>query len=278
MGKKILFYITITIILLLFVVPYLWMFLTSFKTIPEVMSYPPKFLPGSLNLDNFIQILEGSIIPRSLLNSLIVATVGASLNVIFGSLAAFAFARLEFPGRDILFKIVLGTMMIPAGLLVVPLFSMMKNVPFFGPDGLLDTYPALILPGAVTGFGIFLIRQYLYSIPKELDEQARIDGCNKFQIYFKIILPLCKPAIVLVFIFSFLNHWNEYLWHLTAVNSEKMFTLQIALKTFQTQYSINWPLIMAGASVAAMPMILLYFFLSDTFEKGLGGVGTGTKG
>jgi len=167
--------------------------------------------------------------------------------------------------------------MIPGGLLVVPLFSMMKNVPFAGANGWLDTYFALILPLAVSGFGIFLIRQYLFSIPKDLDEQAKIDGCNKFQIYFKIILPLCKPALVLVAIFSFLNHWNEYLWHLTAVDSQEMFTLQIALKTFQTQYSINWPIIMAGASIAATPMIILYFFLSSTFEKGLGGIGTGTK-
>lgn len=277
MRKKVGLYTLLTIILLGFVTPYLWMLLTAFKTLPEVMSWPPKFLPESFAFDNFIQIFDGTIIPRALLNSFIVATAGSVINVVFASLAAFAFARLEFPGRDLLFKIVLGTMMIPGGLLVVPLFSMMKNAPVGGPDGLLNTYYALILPMAVTGFGIFLIRQYLVSIPKELDEQAKIDGCNKFQIYYRIILPLCKPALVLVLIFSFLNHWNEYLWHLTAVNTEEMFTLQIALKTFQTQYSINWPLIMAGASIAAMPMVILYFFLSDTFEKGLGGIGSGSK-
>jgi multiple sugar transport system permease protein len=150
-------------------------------------------------------------------------------------------------------------------------------MPFGGPNGWLDTYAGLIMPFAVTGFGIFYMRQYYLSIPKELDEQAKIDGCNKLQVYWKIIMPLSKPGIGLISIFTFLGQWNNYLWPLTVARSQEMYTIQIALKAFQTQYNIDWPLLMTGASLAVLPTMILYFSLQSAFEKGLGGVGTGLK-
>lgn len=275
--KKVMIYILASIVLIIFVGPYLWMFATALKTQADVMSWPPSILPAEIYWENFVHIWENSVLPRAFLNSVIVGVVGTGINLLFSSMAAFAFARLDFPGKRGLFLGVLATMMVPAGLMVVPLFAMIRNVPFTGPAGWLDSYPGLIIPTAVTGFAIFLLRQYYFSIPKDLDDQAAIDGCTKLQIYLKIILPLSKPALALVAIFSFLAHWNEYLWHLTVARSEELYTIQIALTRFQTQYNIEWSLLMAGATTAALPMIILYFTLQPLFEQGLGGIGRGMK-
>ncbi|UCZ52794.1 carbohydrate ABC transporter permease [Bacillus shivajii] len=275
--NKIIIYILATLVLIGFVGPYLWMFTTALKSQGDVMAWPPQILPSEFRWDNFIRIWEGTILPTAFMNSVIVATTATAINVFFASLAAFAFARLEFPGRNGLFLGVLATMMVPAGLMVVPLFAMIRNVPFTGPAGWLDSYAGLIIPTAVTGFAIFLLRQYFLSIPKDLDDQAAIDGCTKFQVYWKIILPLSKPALGLVAIFTFLANWNEYLWHLTVARSESMYTIQIALARFQTEHNIEWSLIMAGATTAAIPMMILYFTLQPLFDKGLGGIGSGMK-
>ncbi|MCM3718869.1 carbohydrate ABC transporter permease [Fictibacillus phosphorivorans] len=275
--KNTFIYGLLSIVLLIFLGPYIWMFMTAVKTQGDVMVWPPKIIPSEFHWENFLKIWQETNLPRAFFNSFIVSVVATAINVFLASLAAFAFARLKFPGRNKLFLMVLATMMIPSGLMVVPLFFMMKNMPFSGPNGWLDSYSALILPFAVTGFAIFLLRQNFLSVPKELDEQATIDGCNKFQIYWKIILPLNKPGLALVAIFSFLSHWNEYLWPLTVARSQEMYTIQIALKAFQTQYNIDWPLIMAGATTAALPMIILYFVLQPLFEQGLGGMGSTGK-
>ncbi len=275
--KKLMLYILLSLVLAVFVGPYLWMFATAIKSQGEVMAWPPEIIPTEYHWENFVRIWQETILPRAFANSLFVSAAASFINVLFSSLAAYAFARLDFPGRNALFMMVMGTMMIPAGLMVVPLFTMLKNMPFGGPNGWLDTYAGLILPIAVTGFGIFLLRQNFISVPKELDDAAAIDGCNKFQIYWKIILPLNKPALGLVAIFSFLSHWNEYLWPLTVARTEDMYTIQIALKSFQTQYNVDWPLLMAGATTAALPMILMYFILQPLFEQGLGGLGRGVR-
>lgn len=275
--NKVLIYALMTFILTVFVGPYIWMFATSVKSQADVYAWPPNIIPTDIHWENFVRIWQETNLPRAFLNSVFVSTAATAINVIFSSLAAFAFARLDFPGKNKLFMVVLATMMVPASLMVIPLFSMMRNVPFAGPDGWLNSYFGLILPVSVTGFAIFLMRQYYLSIPKELDDQAAIDGCNKFQIYWKIILPLSKPVIGLVVVFSFLSHWNEYLWPLTVARSDEMYTIQIALASFQTQYNVEWPLLMAGATTAALPMILLYFMLQPLFEESLSGLGRGVK-
>lgn len=270
-------YLLLVIVLLIFVGPYIWMFATSVKSQADVMAWPPKIIPDQFHWDNFVKIWQETNLPRAFANSLIVSGAATLINLLLSSMAAFGFARLRFPGRNKLFMLVLATMMVPAGLMVIPLFMMIKNVPFTGPSGLLDTYAGIILPGAVTGFAIFLMRQNFIAVPKELDDQAAIDGCNKFRIFWQIILPLNKPVLGLVAVFSFLSHWNEYLWPLTVARSQEMYTIQIALKSFQTQYNIEWPLMMAGAATAALPMILFYFFLQNMFEQSLGGLGRGVK-
>lgn len=274
--NSVIIYVIAIAIAMMYLGPYLWMIMTSVKSQADVMAWPPKILPSSFHWKNYITVFQTTLL-RALFNSAVVAFSAMSINVFVSSLAAFGFARLKFPGKKFFFMVVMATMMIPAGLMVVPLFTMMKNMPFGGANGWLDTYQGLILPFAVTGFGIFYMRQYYLSIPMELDEQATIDGCNKFQIYWKIILPLSKPAASLVAVFTFLQRWNDYLWSLTVARSDKMYTIQIALKSFQTQYNINWPLLMTGATIAVVPTIILYFSLQSTFEKALGGVGNGLK-
>ena len=276
-AKKLLLYVLMIIVLFVFLGPYVWMFATSVKTQADVYAWPPQILPSEFHWENFVRIWQETNLPRAFFNSVFVSTAATAINVFFSSLAAFAFARLEFPGKNKLFMMVLTTMMVPASLMVVPLFSMMRNVPFAGPNGWLDSYYGLIFPVAVTGFAIFLMRQYYLTIPKDLDDQAAIDGCNKFQIYWKIILPLSKPVIGLVVVFTFLNHWNEYLWPLTVARSDEMATIQIALASFQTQYNVEWSLLMAGATTAALPMIIFYFILQPLFEESLGGLGRGVK-
>ena len=276
-AKKLLLYVLMIIVLFVFLGPYVWMFATSVKTQADVYAWPPQILPSEFHWENFVRIWQETNLPRAFFNSVFVSTAATAINVFFSSLAAFAFARLEFPGKNKLFMMVLATMMVPASLMVVPLFSMMRNVPFAGPNGWLDSYYGLIFPVAVTGFAIFLMRQYYLTIPKDLDDQAAIDGCNKFQIYWKIILPLSKPVIGLVVVFTFLNHWNEYLWPLTVARSDEMATIQIALASFQTQYNVEWSLLMAGATTAALPMIIFYFILQPLFEESLGGLGRGVK-
>ncbi|RKL65005.1 ABC transporter permease [Salipaludibacillus neizhouensis] len=270
-------YVLAIFVLMIFVGPYLWMVATALKSQGEVMAWPPTIIPTEFHFQNFVDIWQNSVLPRAFFNSVIVATIATVINVFFASLAAFAFARLEFPWKNSLFLAVLATMMIPPGLMIVPLFSLIRNIPFTGPSGWLDSYAGLIIPTAITGFAIFLLKQYFMSIPKDLDDQAAIDGCSKFQIYWRIILPLSRPALALVAIFTFLGNWNEYLWHLTVARSADMYTIQIALARFQTEHNIEWTLIMAGATTAAVPMLIMYFALQPLFEKGLGGIGTGMK-
>lgn len=269
-------YVLALTILAIYLGPYLWMFMTSVKSQADVMMWPPKIIPDQFYFKNYIDVFKTNL-PRAFINSFFVSTTAVCINVVLSSMAGFGFARLKFWGKEFLFIIALATMMVPPGLLVVPLFTMMKNMPFGGPYGWLDTYWGLIFPFAVTGFGIFMMRQFFLSIPLDLDEAAKIDGANKFKIYLRIIMPLAKPAVSLVAIFSFLTQWNNYLWPLTVARSQEMYTIQIALKSFQGQYNINWPMIMTGASVAVLPTLIIYFSLQKYFEKGLAGVGTGVK-
>lgn len=271
-----LYYVLLTLVALIFIGPFVWMFLTALKSNRDVMAWPPVLLPKELHWENFVRVFQRTAVPRALLNSIIVAIAATALNVAVASLAAFGFARLRFPGRNQIFFATLMTMMIPSGLLVVPLFFMMRHMPG-GPGGWLNTYQGIILPTAVMAFSIFLFRQNYLSIPKDLDDAAAIDGCGPLRVYWHVVLPLTRPATVLVTIFSFLGRWNDYLWPLTVARTTKMYTLQVALRFFQTEYNIEWPLMMAGATIAAVPMMLLYFILQSFFEQGMAGLGRGVK-
>lgn len=240
------------------------------------MTWPPKLLPEKAQFNNFVEIFKGTVLLRSMLNSAIVTATAIVVNVFLASLAAYGFERMNFPGKKLWFNVVLLTMMVPGALLIIPLFFIVKSLPGT-PIGWLNTYPGLILPYAVTGFSIFLFRQFLVSVPRDVDEAAEIDGANRFQIYRLIILPMIRPAMGLVAVFTFLLVWNDYLWPLAVSRSDTMYSAQIALKFFQGQYSINWPYLMAGSTVVAMPSLLFYFFLQKFFNQSLSSLGTGGK-
>lgn len=257
--------------------PFVFMILTTFKQIGEVMRFPPKLLPDSFYLQNYVKALH-SYIPRAFLNSLFVSAMSVIVTLLLSLPAAYAFSRLNFPGRNFFFMLTLSTMMIPQGLLVVPMFNIMKNMPLVSSEyGWIDTFPGLIFPFLSIGFITFYVRQYFLGIPRSLDEAARIDGANKLQVFFMVILPLAKPALSLAVIFSFMNKWNDYLWPMAIIRSENHYTIQIAIKMFQGQFNTDWPMMLTGATVSVIPILILYVAFQKGFEQGLSGVSAGMK-
>lgn len=250
------------------VLPFAWMVLTAFKTGAEVFAWPPALLPKTWTLANFNNAWGTGNFPRLFFNSFVVASVATASNLLLDSMAAFAFARLRFPGRDALFGIVLATMMLPAVVTIIPLFLIVKGLPAPGPGGWLNSYAGIVAPGAATAFGIFLFRQYFETIPKDIDEAAMIDGAGFWRVYWNLVLPLAKPAIVTVAIFTFTLQWNDFLWPLVVATDADMYTVQVGLSYFTTEHSIDWPLLMSAAVIVTLPVLLLYLFLQKHFVSG----------
>jgi len=259
------------------IVPFLWMISTSLKPEPEIFRFPPVWLPSAWKWDNYAKAMTAAPFGRYFLNTVIYAVGITASNLLFCSMAAYAFARLRFPGRNLLFILVLGTMMIPAQVTMVPVFIMLKRWPLLGGNdllgvgghGLLNTYTGLILPGAVGAFGIFLLRQFFMTLPRELEDAARIDGCSEAGIYWRIILPLSKPAMATLGIFTFTAAWNEFLWPLLIMSKDSMKTLQVGLQVFQTQYTTTWDLLMAGTVVVTIPVLIIFLFGQRYFTRGI---------
>ena len=259
------------------IVPFLWMISTSLKPEPEIFRFPPVWLPSVWKWDNYAKAMTAAPFARYFLNTVIYAVGITASNLLFCSMAAYAFARLRFPGRNLLFILVLGTMMIPAQVTMVPVFIMLKRWPLLGGNdvlgagghGLLNTYTGLILPGAVGAFGIFLLRQFFMTLPRELEDAARIDGCSEAGIYWRIILPLSKPAMATLGIFTFTAAWNEFLWPLLIMSKDSMKTLQVGLQVFQTQYTTTWDLLMAGTVVVTIPVLIIFLFGQRYFTRGI---------
>lgn len=256
------------------VMPFVWMILTAFKTPPEVFAWPPSILPKTWTLQNFQAAWATGNFPRLFANSMVVAFAATILNLLFDSMAAFAFARMRFPGKDLLFGLVLATMMLPAVVTIIPLFLIVKGLPAPGAGGWLNTYAGIVAPGAATAFGIFLFRQYFQTIPHEIDEAATLDGASIWRIYWQFVMPLAKPAVVTVAIFTFVFQWNDFLWPLVAATDADMYTVQVGLSYFTTEHGIDWPLLMAASVIVTLPVLMLYFFLQKYFIGGItmGGV------
>jgi multiple sugar transport system permease protein len=249
--------------------PFAWMLITALKTSAEVHRWPPLLWPEHPTLDNFRAALATGNFPRLLANSTVIALIVAVSNVLLDSMAAFAFARLSFPGRDALFAVVLGTMMLPAVVTIIPLFLIVKSLPAPGAGGWLNTYLGIAAPGAATAFGIFMFRQYFNTIPKELDEAAMMDGAGPWWIYWHIALPLARPAVVTVAVYTFVLQWNDFLWPLVAATDSDMYTVQVGLSYFTTEHGVEWPLLMAGAVLVTLPVLALYAALQRHFVGGL---------
>ena len=243
--------------------PFVWMFSTSLKRPPEIFAYPPVWLPSQLAWDNYAATISAMPFGRFYLNSLIVTVSVTCLQILVSSLAAFAFARLRFRGREALFLLYLATLMIPFQVTMIPNFILVRWLGWY------DTYQALILPTAFSAFSTFLLRQYFMGIPREMDEAARMDGASSWRIWWQIILPLSGPVLASLAIFVSLNSWNDFLWPLIITNSLEMRTLPVGLSTFQGQYQTNWNLLMAGSVIAMLPMLLVYIIGQRWFIKGI---------
>ncbi len=248
---------------LITVAPFLWMVLTSFKNLGEIMVYPPSWWPKHGSLSNYISALQAAPFGRYYANSLFVAISVTIGQILTCSMAAYAFARLKFRGRDVLFYIFLGTMMIPGQVTMIPSFMVLYWL------GWVDTYQALIVPGLASAFGTFLLRQFFMSIPRELEEAASIDGCGRWGILWKIILPLAKPALATLAVFTFMGVFNDFLWALIVVNSEEMRTVQLGLAIFRDRYQTDWGQLMAGSVMATLPILLLFFIAQKYFIQGI---------
>jgi multiple sugar transport system permease protein len=261
--NKIVFYTTISLGALIMIIPFLWMLSTSIKDQGATMTLPPQFIPETITFTNYAQVAESFSIWKFLFNSFFVAVTSTLGQLLLCSMAAYAFSRLHFKGRDTLFLIYLATLMVPMQVTMTPQFILMKYL------GWLDTYQGLILPGLFNAFGTFLLRQFFLGIPKSLEEAAFIDGASHFRVFFQIILPLSKPALATLAIFSFMQSWNNFLWPLIIVSNQDLMTLPLGLSILQGRWATDWNLLMAGVVISVIPILAVYLFAQKYFIKGI---------
>lgn len=248
--------------------PFVWMLSTSLKPADQLFTVPPTWLPRPVQWDNYVKAMGAGNFGRYAVNSLLLGLANVVTNVLLSALAGYAFARLKFPGRNVLFVLVLATLMVPYQVTIIPLFVIVRHIPLFGGNDLLgqggigwiNSYWGLIVPGAVGAFGIFLLRQFFLTLPVELEDAARIDGAGELRIFGQIMLPLAMPAVATLAIFSFQAGWNAFLWPLLITNTDDMRTIQLGLTVFVQQYSTQWGQLMAATVVATLPVILAFGF------------------
>lgn len=248
---------------LFMIIPYYWMALTSIKPPEELHTYPPRFYVQHPTLKPYIDLFTLLPMGRSLVNSLVVAIIVTLSNMFFCSLAGYAFAKLRFPGREAIFLAMISSMMIPWQVNLVPGFVIIKEL------GWLNSFWALIIPKLALPFGIFLCRQYILSIPNDLLEAARIDGCTEFGIYRRVIVPLITPALATLAIFTFLAQWNDFVWPLIVIQSGQMRTVPLIIGVLNGQFGSNFAMVMAGAVVVTVPMIIIFLLFQRQFIKGI---------
>jgi multiple sugar transport system permease protein len=257
-------------IALVMVIPLVWMLVTSLQTLEETRHYPPTLVPTSLEFRNYTDVLQQAPFARWFVNTLLVTVVVVLGNLLFCSLAGYAFARIRFFGREVVFIAILATLMVPFQVVIIPTFLIVRSF------GLIDTLGALMLPNLVSAFGIFMLRQFFLTLPVELEEAARIDGASRLGILFKIVLPLSGPALATLAVIMFLWTWNDFLWPLITIYSEQNMTLQLGLATFQGAHQTNTNLLMAANVMSMIPVLLLFFFAQRWFVRGI--ATTGLKG
>ncbi|MBI5029796.1 MAG: carbohydrate ABC transporter permease [Chloroflexi bacterium] len=256
------------------VMPFAWMVSTSLKSQNEVFSYPPQWIPTTPIWDNYIRAWQAAPFPQYFANSIIIALAVTVGTLITSSLAAYAFARLRFPGRDALFAIYLSSMMIPHQMTIIPSFLVLRNLGEISPALGLDTYFALIAPFLAGAFGVFLLRQSFLTIPNELEDAATLDGCGRLGFLWRIMIPLSRPALATLGLFTFMGNWNSYLWPLIVTNSDTMRTVQIGLRYFVGQEGgSQWGLLMSAAVFITFPVVIVYLFVQKQFVQGIAGTG-----
>ncbi len=279
--SRVLILILLTLVALVSLFPLYWLFVTALSPFSSTVKFPPELFPANPTLDNVGEILKASgrgklsipftdlVIPMSRLplwfiNTAFIAILSTAVHVLFDSMAGYAFAKRKFPGSNVFFWMILAALMIPGQVTLVPLYLMITQFK------LVNTFAGVILPGLADVIGIFLLKQYIQTLPSELEEAARIDGASEWQIYTRIILPLTAPGLAVTAIFAFQRYWNAFLWPLVVLQSPDLFTLQVGLSYIHTsEFGTNYGLLMSGAALAALPMIAFFFAFQRYFMQGL---------
>ncbi len=261
--KKILVYILLFIGALIMLVPFIWMVSTSFKNTQEVFTFPPQLFGKRIVWENYTQISNRFDYIKYFTNSVIVSAWVVFFQVLTSASAGYAFAKMNFKGRDKIFLLYLSTMMVPVYVTIITNYIQMSKY------GLVNTLWSLMLPASVSAFGTFLMRQFFLTVPTELIEAAKIDGCNPLLIFFKICLPMAKSTIATLAIFCFMGTWNDYFTPLIYLNDSEKFTIPLGLANMQGLYSTNWPVLMAASVISVLPVLIAFLFAQDAFVKGV---------
>ena len=272
-GSRFLFsswHLVLIPIAVVMVIPLVWMVVTSLQTLDETRHYPPTLVPTSLQFRNYTDVLQQAPFARWFVNTLLVTLACVVGNLLFCSLAGYAFARIRFFGREVAFILILATLMVPFQVVIIPTFLIVRSF------HLIDTLGALILPNLAGAFGIFMLRQFFRTLPVELEEAARIDGASRLGILFKIVLPLSGPALATLAVITFMWTWNDFLWPLITIYNSNNMTIQLGLATFQGAHQSNTNLLMAANVMSMLPVLLLFFFAQRYFIRGI--ATTGLKG
>ncbi|WP_370623336.1 carbohydrate ABC transporter permease [cf. Phormidesmis sp. LEGE 11477] len=270
-GRAILMYVVLGAIALTMLLPLLWLVSTAFKGPTEnLFQFPPQFLPASPTFDNFVRVWDANPFGRYFFNSSLIAVVTVALNLLLCSLAAYPLARLNFKGREVLFSLVVSTILIPFQIVMIPLYILTVRL------GLTNTYIGAIFPSIASAFGIFLMRQAFQSVPKELEEAARIDGCTELGIWWHIMLPSVRPALATLAIFVFIGSWSDFLWPLLILDRPEYYTLPLGVARLAGSFSLDWRLIAAGSVISVVPIIL--FFVAAQRYIVPSETGSGVKG
>ena len=284
--KPVLCYVILVPGAILFVAPFAWLVSASFQDMGTMFSWPPHWLPPHATLNGYRAFLGlghghanagSSDAWRWFANSAFVATSVTVLQLFFNSLAAYAFAKRKFPGRNLIFMLFLGTMMVPGQVTLIPNYLVLRHIPFFGGNdmfgqgghGWLDSYYGLILPGTVSAFGVFLLRQYMLSIPDDLLDAARIDGAGEFRIFLRLVLPLCGPVLAATGIFTFTYAWEDFFWPLIIISSPDHYTAPLGLAMFVVKNRTSWDVLMAGSVIATLPMVVIFMIFQRKFIQGI---------
>jgi len=262
-AAGILQYAALGLLALVMLIPFVWMLSTSLKTTQYVLSATPQFIPDPLTIDSYKTLFDLMPMDRMMINSIVVAVVGTLGQILFSAMAAYAFARMTWRGQNAVFLLYLITMMIPSQVTLIPLFILMRQL------GWVNSYQGLILPGLFSAFGTFLLRQSFLSLPRDLEEAAFMDGANHFTIFWRIILPLSKPALATLSVLSFMQYWNSYLWPLFVAREDLFMTLPVGLAKLQggPRALTQWNVVMAGAVITVLPMLIVYLFAQKWFIR-----------
>lgn len=256
-------YLLLAFLLFIVLYPFIWMLVTSFKAEADIVSYPPKLFSGEFTLDSYRDIWKRIPFLKYYKNTIIFALAVSLISLSFDTMAGYAFARMKFRGKNVMFLLVMGTLMVPFQVIMVPLFVEVYKL------GLINTYAGMILPRATNAFGIFMMRSFFISLPKGLEEAGRIDGAGEFKIFRKIMLPQCKPAVISLFIFHFMYQWNDLLYPLIMTTDDSKKTLPAGIASFMGTHVLEYGVIMSGACLSILPILIAYMFAQKQFVQGI---------